>query len=134
MKLEISVNFLVQFWLHSTCCSAYIMFIPQTLFYICTVYMITCKYICWFKLVWINYISKKIQFRLDGEKAKKKKKVLHQKHLDFYFSCKVPSYAIWIVTRLHLLDYSWEKWKLGWCCKTIGCYIQVTYLYVADII
>ena len=43
-------RFFVTIFVYSTSCSAY-MFMSHTLFYICIVYMVTCKYICWFKPV-----------------------------------------------------------------------------------
>ena len=73
VKLEISVNFLVQFWyivhdvlltcscrrLYSTCCCCLLLkqvIVSHKFKPTFVLYMVTCKRICWFKLVWINYL------------------------------------------------------------------------------
>ena len=73
VKLEISVNFLVQFLyivhdvlltcscrrLYSTCCCCLLLkqvIVSHKFKPTFVLYMVTCKHICWFKLVWINYL------------------------------------------------------------------------------
>ena len=56
VKLEYRyLSILVLFWYIVHVCSAY-MLIWQTLSCVCIAYVVTCKYICWFKLLWINYL------------------------------------------------------------------------------